>query len=88
MENISLINVTAKNVKVINIQDSWHRINLDNKEILWHKERQLFIQENFTPSNEAFSSGCCQSLNGLGLYYIMTSFICHANKLSSHQTSA
>lgn len=43
MENISLINVTAKNVKVINIQDSWHRINLDNKEILWHKERQLFL---------------------------------------------
>lgn len=86
MENVSLINVTAKNIEVINIQDFWRRISLDNKEILWHEERQLFIQENFTLSNEAFSSGCCQSLHGLWLCYLMTIFISHANKVSSHET--
>lgn len=44
MENVSLINVTAKNIKVINIQVSWHKMSrsLDKEEIFWHKEIQLF----------------------------------------------
>jgi len=49
MENVSLINVTAKNIKVISIQASWHKmsISLDKEEIFWHKEKQLFILGKF-----------------------------------------
>lgn len=88
MENVSLINVTAKNVKVISIHDFWRRmsISLDKEEIFWHKGLWLFIQGNSTPPDEALSSGCCQTLNGLWLCYSMAVFISRANNMFSHQT--